>query len=60
MRFAKLEVTIATAFWLAMFDYEVVDASGQPTTKIPITDLNDWILQLPKDRVYLKYRRRQE
>lgn len=35
MRFAKLEQVLITAFWLAMFDYEIVDKDGQPMTEIP-------------------------
>jgi hypothetical protein len=55
MRFAKLENNIITAFWLAMFDYELVDARGNPTTEIPREDINGFTAQKPKTPIHLKY-----
>jgi hypothetical protein len=55
MRFAKLENNIITAFWLAMFDYEIVDSDGKPTSEIPREDVNGFTAQRPKTPVYLKY-----
>jgi hypothetical protein len=59
MRFAKLENNIITAFWLAMFDYEIVDMNGNPTTEIPKTELNGSTARKPKTPVRLKFTARE-
>jgi hypothetical protein len=55
MRFAKLENNIITAFFLAMFDYELVNAKGEPLTEIPREDMNGFTADKPKNPVHLKY-----
>lgn len=54
MRFAKLEANIATAFWVAMFKWEVVE------DELPVTDLNASAASRPKTPVRLRYWRRQD
>ena len=59
MRFAKLEVTLIVAFFLAYFvDINLVDERGMPTTKLPHIDRNRHSPHVPSERVYLKYRAR--
>ena len=58
MRFAKLENNLITAFWLAMFDYELVDKAGNPTSEIPLININDVTAHKPSNTKYLKYWRR--
>jgi hypothetical protein len=60
MRFAKLENNLITAFWLAMFEYELVDETGNPTSEIPIVNINDFTAHKPSNTKYLKYWRRGE
>jgi hypothetical protein len=55
MRFAKLENNIIAVFWLAMFDYEVVDANGNPTTEIPRENINGFTAQKPRAAIHLKF-----
>lgn len=54
MRFAKLEMIIIVAMFLAMFDCELSDKNGGPGT-VPILDRNAPSAQKPKTKVYLKY-----
>ena len=59
MRFAKLEITLIVAFFLAYFDdIALVDEKGIPTTKLPPVDRNGHAAHVPSERVYLKYRPR--
>jgi hypothetical protein len=58
MRFAKLEKVLITAFWLVMFDYELVDKDGQPTTQIPRENMNAFSAHKPDPKVYFKYKLR--
>lgn len=60
MRFAKLETNLITAFWLAMFEYELVDADGNPTEEIPQVNINGVTAHKPSNTKYLKYWRRGE
>ena len=58
MRFAKLEQNIITAFFIAMFDYELTDKVGNPVSETPAVDFNGHAAEKPKERVYLKYKLR--
>lgn len=60
MRFAKLEIILITAFWLAMFEYELVDEDGNPTDEIPQVNINGFTAHKPANTKYLKYWRRGE
>jgi sterol 14-demethylase len=53
---AKLQVTIVTAFWLAMFQYELVDKFGKSTHHLPAINLNLYGAEKPKEKIYLKYK----
>ena len=54
---AKLQVTIVTAFWLAMFKYELVDKFGESAGRLPDINLNLYGAEKPKEKIYLKYER---
>ncbi|TVY35052.1 Sterol 14-demethylase [Lachnellula occidentalis] len=54
MRFAKLEQNIITAFFIAMFDYELTDKEGTPVSATPPVDFNKHSATKAKG-VYLKY-----
>jgi sterol 14-demethylase len=56
MRFAKLENNIITAFWLAMFDYELVDGKGNLTRQLPNVNINAFTAHKPNPKVYFKYK----
>ncbi|TVY15052.1 Sterol 14-demethylase [Lachnellula arida] len=58
MRFAKLEQNIITAFFIAMFDYELTDKVGTPISQTPPVDFNGHSATKPKEKVYLKYKLR--
>jgi hypothetical protein len=36
MRLAKLEITLLTAMWIALFEYELVDEFGKRSSKLPM------------------------
>ncbi|KAF2725222.1 cytochrome P450 [Polychaeton citri CBS 116435] len=55
MRFAKLENNMITAFWLAYFDSEIVDASGNPSDALPAININNNTAKKPEARSYVKY-----
>lgn len=55
MRFAKLEQNIITAFFIAMFDYELTDKVGTPVSQTPPVDFNGHSATKPKEKAYLKY-----
>jgi hypothetical protein len=57
---AKLQVTIVTTIWLAMFEYELVDKSGRPINRLPIVNSNIYGAEKPKEIVYLRYKRKAE
>jgi hypothetical protein len=57
---AKLQVTIVTTIWLAMFEYELVDKSGLPVNRLPIVNSNIYGAEKPKEIVYLRYKRKAE
>ncbi|KAI5199546.1 cytochrome P450 6A1 [Aureobasidium subglaciale] len=55
MRFAKLEQNIILAFFLAYFDFELVDKDGKQVERVPKGDMNAFAAEKPKNRVYVKY-----
>ncbi|KAG6827882.1 hypothetical protein H0H92_010091 [Tricholoma furcatifolium] len=57
MHVAKLEIKIFTALFLLAFDYEFVDASGNPLTEIPRPDYNDIKLVRPLQDCFIKFKR---
>ncbi|TLD37158.1 cytochrome P450 [Venturia nashicola] len=60
MRFAKLENVLITAFWVAMFEFELVDRDGKPTEELPQVDINGFTANKPANTKYLRYWRRGE
>ncbi|ORY39731.1 cytochrome P450 [Leucosporidium creatinivorum] len=62
MRFAKLENNVIVAFFLARFEYDVVDAEGEKRSDLPPVDRNQHSAHKPEgaERVWLKYKARKE
>ena len=59
MRFAKLENNIITAFWMAAFkDMELVDKNGK-ASGLPAIDVNFHSAAKPAQKVYVKYKVRE-
>lgn len=59
MRFAKLEMNIILAYFMAMFDFELSDSQGNATTKWPLPiDRNQMQAQKPADPHWLRYKPR--
>lgn len=57
MRFAKLEVNMIVAFFLAYFDeITLCDAKGAATSTLPRIDFNHHTAHKPEGHVYLKYK----
>lgn len=59
MRFAKLEMGIIGALFVAMFDYELVDVDGNKVDKPPVTNRNNHSASKPDVPVRLRYTVRQ-
>ncbi|KAG6846918.1 hypothetical protein H0H93_011135 [Arthromyces matolae] len=57
MKVAKLEVKMIVAFLIYAFDFNVVDANGNPVYSIPQPDYNDIHHTRPLDPCFVKYRR---
>ena len=55
MRFAKLEQNIITAFFCAMFDFELVDKKGNAMAETVKLDTNRFSAHKPSPEMYLKY-----
>ncbi|KAF1815451.1 cytochrome P450 6A1 [Eremomyces bilateralis CBS 781.70] len=55
MRFAKLETFIIIAFFVATFDFQLVDEQGYPKMAWPETDRNEHAAHKPRTPVRLKY-----
>lgn len=55
MRFAKLEMMIIGAIFVAMFDYEAVDGKGNILTEQPVTDRQRHSAHKPTFDLRLKY-----
>lgn len=59
-RFAKLEITIVLAYFLAEFDFELAaDVQGAPSMESPsLPDFNAYETRKPDEPIYLRYRPR--
>ncbi|KAI9723793.1 MAG: hypothetical protein M1828_004043 [Chrysothrix sp. TS-e1954] len=55
MRFAKLEQNLIIAFFLAKFDFWLVDKNGQTTETLPRIDVNAHSARKPADKTYVKF-----
>lgn len=55
MRFAKLEMMIIGAIFVAMFDYKVQDGQGNTLEKAPMTNRQRFSAHKPSFQVRLKY-----
>jgi hypothetical protein len=55
MRFAKLEQNIITAFFCAMFDFELVDARGQKMEDTVKVNTNNYQASKPDEKMFIKY-----
>jgi hypothetical protein len=56
IQFAKLEMAMTTAFWVANFDYKLCDKDGNLTRSPPNPiDRNKHSASKPEPPVYLKY-----
>ena len=53
-----MEQVLITVFWMATFDYELVDKEGRPTAKIPKSDQNGFSAHKPEPKIYFKYKLR--
>ncbi|KAI1076373.1 cytochrome P450 6A1 [Whalleya microplaca] len=59
MRFARLEMAFITAYFVAMFDFELSDRDGNPVTEaLPLSSRNLHSAKKPDRPVYLRYRPR--
>ncbi|KAH8685239.1 cytochrome P450 [Ilyonectria robusta] len=54
MRFAKLEIAITTAMFMAHFDFRLCDKNGSPVDTLPLVDRNGLGIPKPKEDVYIK------
>lgn len=59
MRFAKLEMSMITAIFAAMFDWELVDVEGTRLTEPPVVDRQKASAHKPNTPVRLRYTVRQ-
>jgi hypothetical protein len=56
LQFARLENAIITAFFVAIFDFEITDENGDLLKELPEVDIN-WSAAMPPSRPpYLKCR----
>ncbi|KAF2732634.1 cytochrome P450 6A1 [Polyplosphaeria fusca] len=60
MRFAKLEQNIITAYFLASFDFELVDKLGASIAKPPQVNINGHSAHKPTPAQFLKLRQREK
>ncbi|MBE7180926.1 MAG: cytochrome P450 [Terriglobus roseus] len=58
MRFAKLEMNIIVALFVAAFEFELCDADGRPRG-LPHVERNATVATRPADRPFLKFRARE-
>lgn len=54
MRFAKLEQNIITAYFIAAFDYDLIDKQGNKVTTPPQVDIQGFSAHKPKNPQLLK------
>ncbi|KAJ7137456.1 cytochrome P450 [Mycena crocata] len=57
MKLAKLEMKLVLAFFLAGFNYQVVDGAGNPLTAVPKIDRNDNHMPRPLKTCNIKFKR---
>ncbi|PPQ64794.1 hypothetical protein CVT26_002626 [Gymnopilus dilepis] len=58
MKFAKLEIKMIVSLFLAGFEYDLVDAKGNPPKQLPVPNINDLQRASPLgDPVYLQYKK---
>ncbi|KAF7968863.1 hypothetical protein HWV62_29186 [Athelia sp. TMB] len=58
MKFAKLEIKMIVALFLAGYEYELVDKAGKPPKSLPIPDENDLQRASPRgEPCFLKWKR---
>ncbi|KAJ0297568.1 hypothetical protein COL5a_009842 [Colletotrichum fioriniae] len=57
MRFAKMEMAVTTALFVARFDYHLVDAKGNKMARVPedSVDRNKHSASKPREKMFLKY-----
>ncbi|OHE92810.1 cytochrome P450 6A1 [Colletotrichum orchidophilum] len=57
MRFAKMEMAVTTALFVARFDYRLVDAEGNRMDRVPenSVDRNKHSAAKPRQKMFLKY-----
>ncbi|KAI9728476.1 MAG: hypothetical protein M1828_003878 [Chrysothrix sp. TS-e1954] len=60
MRIAKLEQVLIVAHFLASFEFWLVDEHGLRTDKLPHLDQNETTVRKPRERVYVKFERREK
>jgi len=60
MRFAKLEMNVIIAHFLAMFDYNLCDHRGEKVHELPKVDQNAHSASKPNKPVYFKVYRREK
>ncbi|EMD60705.1 hypothetical protein COCSADRAFT_346074 [Bipolaris sorokiniana ND90Pr] len=60
MRFATLEITMVTAYFVASFDFQLVDKNGNRLFKVPDDDFNRKQVQAPKIPPYVKFTSREK
>lgn len=59
MKFAKLEMALINAYFVAMYDFELCDVDGNPaSTPPPPPDRNFASAQKPAVPVYIRYKAR--
>ena len=57
MRFAKLEMSVILAHFVAMFDYQLCTHDGQIATKLPKANVNGFTASKPSEPLFLKVSR---
>ena len=60
MRFAKLEQNLIIAFFLASFEFWLVDEHGRKTDKLPSIDYNAHSARKPDEKVFVKFELREK
>jgi hypothetical protein len=60
MRFAKLEQNIITAYFCAMFDFELADKHGKKLEQPVKVNSNNYSASMPDEKMYIKYKLREE
>jgi len=56
IRYAKLEITVLVAFFVTMFDFEVVHANGTLLSESPGINPRDLTMRPPESPLYFKVR----